>query len=119
MSEQVSWIFDVQLQLGCHAEWRALMAEMIRETRAEEPGTIGYEWSATADGSRWQIHETYADSAAAMVHSNAFGRKYAARFFKSVTPTRMVVYGSPSAEVRASLATLKPEYMETAAGFTR
>ena len=119
MADAVSWIFDVQLQPGRDADWRALMAEMIDATRANEPGTVGYEWSAASDGMNWQIHESFADADAAMVHSGNFGQKFASRFFACVKPTRMVVYGTPSDALRAGLAGLGPLFMTRAAGFTR
>lgn len=119
MADPVSWIFDVQLQPGRDADWRALMGEMIDATRANEPETVGYEWSASADEVNWQIHESFADAEAAMTHSTAFGQHFASRFFKCVKPTRMVVYGVPNDALRAALAGLAPLYMGRVAGFTR
>ncbi len=45
--------------------------------------------------------------------------KFAVRFFGVLTPTRLVLYGSPSESVREALTPFNPVPMERAAGFTR
>jgi hypothetical protein len=54
-----------------------------------------------------------------MTHLTTFDEKYAGRFLEVVQPLRVVVYGSPSAAVKAALADLSPLYLEPAAGFSR
>lgn len=119
MGSGVSWLLDLDVTAGREAEFKALMTEMVAATQAKEPGTINYEWSTTADGTRCQIYERYVDSAAVLVHLASFGQHYAARFMTVVTPTRLVVHGSPSEEAKAALAALGPVYMQRAAGFSR
>ena len=64
------------------------------------PGTLNYEWFIDADGKNGQIYERYADSAATMTHLGAFGEKFAERFMAVLEPTRLLVYGDPSDEVK-------------------
>ena len=119
MTNQVSWVLELRVRDGRGADFRALMAEMAAATEANEPGTLGYEWSLSADARTCHIYERYIDSAAVMVHLATFAEKYAVRFWQVLEPVRTVVYGSPDAVVKEALADLDPSYLEPAAGFTR
>ncbi len=119
MSSEVSWILEVRVRDGREKEFRALMQEMVAATQANEPHTLAYEWSTSADGRQCHIYERYTDPAAVMTHLATFGAQYAARFDQVVEPMRIVIYGAPSAEVKAALADLDPVYMQPAAGFSR
>jgi len=119
MATEVSWIVELNLQAGRKTEFTALMNEMINATRANEAGTLNYEWSTSADGAVCHIFERYVDSAAVMTHLGAFGEKFADRFLEVVKPVRFVVYGSPSHQVKAALAAYNPVYMQPVGGFSR
>jgi len=119
MSGDVYWMLELQVQPGRERDLEALMAEMVGTTMANEPGTLNFEWSRSADGTLCHLHERYADSAAAMTHVAAFGEKYAPRFLEALKPVRFVVYGAPSQEVKDALAGFNPVYMQPAAGFRR
>ena len=79
MKNQVSWILELRVQEGRESDFRALMAEMVAATEANDPGTLGYEWSASADGRACHIYERYT-SAAVMTHLVTFGERFAPRF---------------------------------------
>lgn len=64
---------NARIKDGALDEFRALMAEMVATTEANEPGTLIYEWFISDDGTRCYIYERYADSAVAMAHINWFG----------------------------------------------
>lgn len=119
MNSHVCWMLEMQVREGREDDLRALMAEMAAATETNEPGTLDYEWSLSADGRQCHLWERYADSAAAMAHAATFGSRYAARFFDVLAPVRLVLYGSPSDEVRAALAPFSAFVMEPAAGFSR
>ena len=78
-----------------------------------------YEWSTSQDGHVCHVYERYADSAAVMTHLAAFGEKFAGRFLRVLTPTRIVGYGAPSPEVREALGDFSPVYMNDMGGFYR
>lgn len=118
MASHVSWILELQVE-GSESDLRALMTEMVGATRTNEPGTLDYEWSTSADGRQCHIYERYADSDAVLTHLATFGEKFAKRFLAILKPTRFVVYGSPSAAVKQAVAGLNPVYMETLDGFSR
>jgi hypothetical protein len=54
-----------------------------------------------------------------MTHLEWFGANCAARFMEMVTPTRFVVYGTPSQQVKDALAAFSPVYMVPFGGFSR
>lgn len=119
MAGSVSRVLELQVQDGRSDELRALMEEMVSNTHAHEPGTQHYEWFMTADGRQCHLYERYVDSAAAFVHCQTFGARFAGRFISLLTPTRCTVYGSPDASVQGALSVLNPTYMGQAAGFHR
>ena len=119
MSELVSWMLELEIKEGRESDVRNLAAEMVSATKANEPATLDYEWSISADGKQCHIFERYVDSAAVMTHAGTFGEKYAARFLEILKPVRMVVYGSPSAAVRDAVADFQPVYMQSLSGFSR
>lgn len=119
MATDVSWILELSVQSGHEKEFSALMQEMVGATQENEPGTLDYQWSTSADGSVCHIFERYVDSAAVMIHLATFGEKYAGRFLEILVPVRFVVYGSPSQEVKDALAGFQPSFMQAKASFSR
>ena len=119
MSKKVYWMLETEIQAGREKDLRALMDEMVKATKADEPGTLGYEWSTSEDGKLCHIYEHYADSAATMVHLGNFGSKFAGRFLEILKPVRFTVYGSPSQDVKNGLAAFGAAYMKSVGGFTR
>ena len=119
MNGNVAWMLELTIQSGRSNDLGALMTEMVTATKANEPGTLAYEWNTSADGTLCHLYERYADSAAAMIHIATFGATFAGRFLDILQPVRFVVYGSPNAEVKAALAGFNPTYLEPAAGFSR
>jgi quinol monooxygenase YgiN len=119
MSDAVSWVLEVTVKDGQLDAFKALAQEMSEATQAGEPDTSHYEWFAGEDGMTVHIYERYADSAATMVHLGNFGAKFAERLLACVDPTRMMVYGDPSAEVRSALAGFGAAHMTQFAGFSR
>lgn len=118
MSETVSWNFHLSVQDGRLDDARALMSEMVEATK-REPGTVGYEWFLSGDGTACHIMEKFADSGAAAEHIANFGANFAARFLACFAPTALYVYGQPSEEVRAVLDGQGAVNFETLGGFTR
>jgi quinol monooxygenase YgiN len=119
MSNHVAWLLELQIQDGREDDFKALAAEMVGATKANEAGTLDYEWYTSADGKLCHLFERYADSTAAMTHIATFGEKFADRFFEILKPVGFTLYGSPSAEVTAALAGFTPTHMARAAGFSR
>ncbi len=49
MSAQVYWTLELEVQGGSD-EFTTLMKDMVGATQTNEPGTVNYEWSTSADG---------------------------------------------------------------------
>ena len=90
-----------------HEDLKSLMAAMVEATQRNEVGALNYEWAISDDRQVCHLYERYQDSAAAMAHLKSFGANFASRFMEVVKPTRLVVYGTPSAQVKDALAVQK------------
>jgi quinol monooxygenase YgiN len=112
-------MLELNIKEGKGADLSALSEEMVKATQENEPGTLDYQWSTSSDGTVCHIFERYSDSDAVMVHLGTFGEKFAGRFMEIFEPTRFVVYGSPSQEVKDALAAFGATYMDPAGGFSR
>lgn len=119
MGNNVHWILELDINIGEIDNFKAVMKDMVEATQADEPGALNYEWFISGDGKQCHVYERYADSAATMIHLGNFGEKFADRFLATVTPTRFMVYGDPSAEVRDALAGFGAVHLEQIAGFAR
>lgn len=119
MTDEVYWVLELEVKAGRDADFQALKGEMIAATEANEPGTLSYEWTTSEDGRRCHIYERYRDSTALLTHLATFGERFAQRFLDILTPTRFVVYGTPTPAAREGLAGLEPIYFGNLSGFSR
>ncbi len=117
MNENVYWVLELAVQAGRLHELRDLMQDMVAAARNNEPGTLNYEWNISDDGTVCHVYVRYANPAAVMLHMAAFGTKFTDRFMALAQITRMVVYGSPGAEVKAALAPYVAVYLAPWGGF--
>ena len=69
----VYWLLELEIQLGQSDNLKQLMHEMIAAARENEPGTLNYEWTMSADDTICHTYERYADSGAVMTHLATFG----------------------------------------------
>lgn len=119
MPENVYWVFELTINPGRFEDVKTLAAEMVEATQRNEPGTLNYEWAISEDQQVCHVYERFQDSAAALPHLQSFGANFAARFREMLKPTRLVVYGVPSAQLKDALAGLNPIYMSAFGGFRR
>ncbi|NKB50145.1 MAG: antibiotic biosynthesis monooxygenase [Alphaproteobacteria bacterium] len=119
MSDTVSWVLEMAIKPGELDNFKALMDEMVEDVQASQPNTTIYEWFYSEDGSACHIYERYSDSAAAMIHLQSFGENYAERFLGAADPTRLVVYGDPSEDVRSVVGGFGAVVMEQLGGYAR
>ena len=117
---EIYWVFELAINPGRFGDLKTLMAEMVEATQRNEAGALDYEWTISDDRQVCHLYERYQDSAATMTHLESFGANFAVRFMEVVKPTRLVVvYGTPSAQVKEALAGLSPVYMAPFGGFRR
>ena len=119
MQNHIYWNLELNIKEGKFDQFKSLMDEMVAATKANEPAALNYEWMVNEDKSVCHIFERYADSAATMVHLGNFGAHYAKRFFEVLEPTRFMVYGNPSEDVKAALTANGAQFMEPLGGFSR
>ena len=118
-STEIFWDLTVSVPPGNMDKFKQVVAGLVAASK-QEPGTLEYEYAASADGSTVDIVERYVDSDAVVHHVvDNFGAHFAKDFLALVKPTRFVVYGKPSAKAEEVLAGFKPVYMTPFDGFTR
>lgn len=117
MGTEVSFMVEGAVKPGRLDDVKAVMAALVESTAAE-PGVLSYAWSVNEDGTVLHLLERYADPAAALAHLEAFGSRFAERYFDAVDPTRFVVYGGDESVAKA-LAAAQPLFMEPLIGLAR
>ena len=118
-TQEVYWVITVAVQPGQMDEFKKIVAQIVAATK-EEPGTLQYEFSVSADQATVDITERYRNSDAVIAHvSQTFGPKFSKAFLAVAKPTRFTVYGSPSEEAKRVLADFNPTYMTPLDGFSR
>src|SRR5262245_50931665 len=111
MGNKISWQVDLAVKAGEFDIYRALTREMV-EVAKSEPGTLIYEYFISDDDQRIYVYERYADSAAAVAHLLAAGARFGGRSGQMIEIRRFIVFGTPSAELRAILDRLGATYLE-------
>jgi quinol monooxygenase YgiN len=115
-SDQIYWVLTVTTDdLG---KFKTLVQKMVAATE-KEPGALNYEYVVGDDQKTVDIFERYNNSRAAVDHVANFGQNFAKEFLSLVKPTRFVVYGVPTDELKKSLADFHPIYMTPFDGFTK
>ena len=92
--------FEVRARLkvreGKLDEFKRQAAEMMRQTREKDTGTLAYDWFLTSDGTECEVHEAYVDADALVDHAFHVREARDALFAESAYDHRMAVYGEPS-----------------------
>jgi len=118
-SSEVYWDLTVTVPPGNMDKFKEVVAGLVAASK-QEPGTLEYEYTVSADNGTVDIIERYVDSAAVVHHVvDNFGAHFSKQFLALVKPTRFVVYGTPSAEAQKVLAGFNPIYLTPFDGFTR
>jgi len=94
------------------------LAKRIAAAVAEEPGTLVFEFSVHPDGKTVDLLEMYQNAEAFVAHV----KHMRAEFGQEVNPRKpgkIVVFGSPNAEMKEILARRDPVYESYIDGFMR
>jgi quinol monooxygenase YgiN len=118
MTENIYFVIELAVNPGRFEDLKTLMAELVEANR-NEVGMLTQEWAVSDDRQVCHLYERFQDSAAVLTHMQLFGANFAARFFEILKPTRFVIYGTPSVEVKDALTAMNPVYMPPLAGFRK
>lgn len=100
--------------------YKKLILEMSRMVEANEPSTTNYEFYLNKDETKCIVHETYANSEAALAHNNSVASQtILPKIFDVAKITRFDVYGNPSEELQKLLARFGAQTYNLFVGFSR
>ena len=97
--------FEVRASLkvreGKLEEFKRQAAEMMRQTRDKDRGTLAYDWYLSTDGTECEVREAYVDADALVDHAFHVREAREALFAESAYDHRMAFYGEPSPRLEA------------------
>jgi quinol monooxygenase YgiN len=104
-NNEVAWHVELEVRSGQLANFLALTARMVEETRNER-GVLSYQRFVNDEATIIHVYERYESSDAALAHLQVFKERFAAEFSAMVSRSRFVVYGQPNDELRRVLGGL-------------
>lgn len=116
MFENIGWIVEAKIADGKRAEFSAVMAEIVAETR-KEGGTLNYQYFVSDDGDVL-VYERFATVESAHDHIDNWD-KFADRWLAAAPATRMVHLGDLPDDLRQRHAALAPKLLKPFGGFAR
>jgi quinol monooxygenase YgiN len=112
-AQDVYWV--ITFDISDMNKYKSIV-EKLEPATEKEPGVITYVYAVAPDNKTVDIIERYKDSAAALDHLKTFGQ-YRKEWNEVAKPTRFVVYGAASDDLKKALAGANPTYMQPFAGF--
>jgi quinol monooxygenase YgiN len=92
--------FEVRARLkvreGKLEEFKQQAAEMMRQTREQDTGTLAYDWFLSADETECEVREAYVNADALVDHAFHVRDARDALYAESAYDHRMAFYGEPS-----------------------
>jgi quinol monooxygenase YgiN len=92
--------FEVRAKLrvreGKLAEFKRQAAEMMRQAREKDTGTLAYDWFLSDDGTECEVREAYVDADALVDHALHVREARDALFAEAAYDHRTAFYGQPS-----------------------
>jgi quinol monooxygenase YgiN len=92
--------FEVRAKLrvreGKLAEFKRQAAEMMRQAREKDTGTLAYDWFLSDDGTECEVREAYVDADALVDHALHVREARDALFAEAAYDHRMAFYGELS-----------------------
>jgi quinol monooxygenase YgiN len=92
--------FEVRAQLkireGQLEAFKRQAAEMMRQTREKDTGTLAYDWFLSNDGTQCEVREAYVDADALVEHAFHVREARDVMFEEFAYDHKMAFYGEPS-----------------------
>ncbi len=118
MTNYIQAIAEHSISEGKINEFKKLAAEIIDRVEANEPNTLSYEWFLNSDESKCYVVQLYKDSEAGLAHLGNIGDLLGP--FHEVAPlTGLMIFGSPSDELRQALEPVGPKILKHWNGVAR
>jgi quinol monooxygenase YgiN len=119
-NNQIRFRAEFMIDEGKIEEFRKLVRDMSRAVEANEPDTIDYQFYLNREGTKCIVHETYANSEAALTHNNSVvSQTILPKIFLVSKVSRFDAYGNPSEELQKVLTSFDAETFNLIAGFSR
>ncbi len=77
-------------------EFKRQAAEIMRQTREKDTGTLAYDWYLSSDGTECEVREAYVDADALIDHAFHVRDARDLLYAESAYDHRMTFYGEPS-----------------------
>ena len=118
MTNYIRAVAEVSIPEGKTNEIKKLVAEIIDKVEANEPNTMSYEWFFSNDESKCYVIQSYKDSDAVIDHLRNIG-ELSGPLHEVAPLTGLMIFGSPSDELRQAINHVGPKYFEHWNGVTR
>jgi quinol monooxygenase YgiN len=118
MTNSIRAIAEIAIPEGNLDEFKRIAAEIIDEVEANEPNTLSYEWFLSDDESKCYVVQRYRDSEAILAHLGNIA-DLSGRLHEVAPLTGLMIFGSPSDELRQALDPVGPKIFEHWNGVTR
>jgi quinol monooxygenase YgiN len=104
---QIEYVVEFTIHPRSLDEFKTTARKVIRRVRAEEPGTVVYQWYLSIDGRKCYVVERFPDSAALVAHArSAVLADLLPTLLQFSTLDEVRVFGRPTAEAARVLAVL-------------
>jgi quinol monooxygenase YgiN len=111
---------EFTIEEGKREDFKKLIKEMAKAVQETEPDTITYQFYLNKDNAKCIVHETYANSDAALTHKNGVASKtILPKIFEITKINRFDAYGILSEELQKALTSFGSEIYNLFAGFSR
>jgi quinol monooxygenase YgiN len=86
----------LKIRDGQLEEFKRQAADMMRQTREKDTGTLAYDWFLSNDGTECEVREAYVDPDALVEHAFHVREARDVMFEESAYDHKMAFYGEPS-----------------------
>jgi quinol monooxygenase YgiN len=119
-SEKIYFRAEFIISKGKLQEYKKLVQELCKFVESNEPHTLEYQFYFDDDETKCVVHETYADSEAALIHNDGIASKtILPKIFEIAQINKFEVYGDPSEKLQSVLSTFNTQKFSVFAGFSR
>ena len=117
---QIHFRAEFDIEEGKIDEYKKLVQEMSRVVEANGLNTINYQFYLNRSETKCIVHETYANSEAALAHNASIASQtILPKIFSVSRISRFDVYGNPNEELQKVLTSFGPQTYNLFAGFNR